>query len=255
MRRKPWADEELHSVSYFVPEPAALRGKWREAFSNENPIHLELGCGKGRFLAQLACGNPQINYIGVDIKSAVLGLAKRNIERIYGEAGRKPDNVRILSQDIERIFLMLSPEDPVERIYINFCNPWPKPKHKKKRLTHPRQLLHYREFLVPGGEIWFKTDDASLFEESLAYFAQMGFSIQYLTRDLHQSGFSGNITTEHEEMFSSQGIPIRFLIARKEELPPGGSGQGSVEKINPQVQVAGESDPQQIGKEKEPCRP
>ena len=102
----------------------------------------------------------------------------------------------------------------MERIYINFCNPWSqKAKHRKRRLTHPRQLEQYKTFLAPGGEIWFKTDDDSLFADSVHYFEECGFSIRYQTLDLHHSGFEGNIPTEHEAMFSEQGIPIKFLIA------------------------------------------
>lgn len=112
----------------------------------------------------------------------------------------------------------------MDRIYINFCNPWPKKKHKKKRLTYPRQLFSYQEFLKDGGEIWFKTDDDELFEESLEYFKLCGFTQKYLTRDLANSGFAENILTEHEKMFMEQGIPIKFLIAqnhgRISQLPP-----------------------------------
>ena len=112
----------------------------------------------------------------------------------------------------------------VDRIYINFCNPWPKKKHKKKRLTYPRQLFFYQEFLKNGGEIWFKTDDDELFEESLTYFNMCGFTQEYITYDLAASGFAENIVTEHENMFMEQGIKIKFLIAknhgRVSALPP-----------------------------------
>jgi len=131
------------------------------------------------------------------------------------------DNVLLTCFNIEQIEKVMDKNDCVERIYINFCNPWPKNKHHKKRLTHTRQLMKYREFLKENGEIWFKTDDDPLFDASLEYFKESGFSIKYLTRDLHQSGFAGSYSTEHERMFSSQGIPIKFLIAVKEkEVPP-----------------------------------
>lgn len=103
----------------------------------------------------------------------------------------------------------------MDRIYINFCNPWPKKKHKKKRLTYPRQLFSYQEFLKDGGEIWFKTDDDELFEESLEYFKLCGFTQKYLTRDLANSGFAENILTEHEKMFMEQGIPIKVFDCTK----------------------------------------
>ena len=115
--------------------------------------------------------------------------------------------------DIERIPMILDKKDKIERIYINFCNPWPKGKHRKKRLTHTRQLEKYKKFLKHGAEIWFKTDDDELFEESLEYFKESNLEIKYITYDLHSSGFEGNVTTEHEEMFTAQGIKTKFLIA------------------------------------------
>ncbi|MGL4773786.1 MAG: tRNA (guanosine(46)-N7)-methyltransferase TrmB, partial [Clostridium sp.] len=102
------------------------------------------------------------------------------------------------------------------RIYINFCNPWPKERHKKRRLTHNRQLEKYKTFLRPEGEIWFKTDDDPLFEESLEYFKESGFNIEYITYDLHKSGFKGNVVTEHEKMFTGMGIKTKFLIAKQQ---------------------------------------
>lgn len=171
------------------------------------------------FLAQLAVQHPEINYIGVDIKSEVLACARRNLTASYDAAGLPVDNVALFSQDIERISMVLSTEDVVDRIYINFCNPWPTGSRHKKRLTHSKQLAHYREFLRPGGkdrpwgEIWFKTDDDALFQDTLTYFAHSGFSIRYLTWDLYASGFIGNIATEHEQMFVKEEIPIKFCIA------------------------------------------
>jgi len=108
---------------------------------------------------------------------------------------------------------MLDEKDVIERIYINFCNPWPKDRHKKRRLTHTRQLQKYKKFLKSGAEIWFKTDDDELFEESLEYFKECNLEIKYITYDLHASGFEGNVSTEHEEMFTAQGIKTKFLIA------------------------------------------
>ena len=111
--------------------------------------------------------------------------------------------------------LILDKADKVERIYINFCNPWPRGKHRKKRLTHTKQLEKYKEFLVPGGEIYFKTDDDELFESSLHYLEESGFSIVSKTYDLHnETVFEKNIETEHEKMFSEQGIKIKALIAK-----------------------------------------
>ena len=127
----------------------------------------------------------------------------------------KPKNVIITRFDIERINLILDKKDEVERIYINFCNPWPKGKHRKKRLTHSKQLEKYKQFLKPNGEIYFKTDDDGLFESSLIYFEESGFEIIKKTYDLHiEPIFERNIETEHEKMFSDQGIKIKALIAK-----------------------------------------
>ena len=120
-----------------------------------------------------------------------------------------------MAQEIALISDMLDEEDKISRIYINFCNPWPKERHKKRRLTHTRQLENYRKFLVDDGEIFFKTDDDTLFEESLEYFKEANFNIEFITYDLHNSEFEGNVMTEHERMFTEQGIKTKFLIARK----------------------------------------
>ncbi|MCI9069775.1 tRNA (guanosine(46)-N7)-methyltransferase TrmB [Clostridium sp.] len=214
MRRKPWARPELESCKFFIQKPSEYKGKWEEFFNNNNPIYMELGCGKGTFMAVHASENPNINYITVDIKDEVLVLAKRNIEEAYKKVGSEINNVALMSQEILLIDDMLSEDDIIERIYINFCNPWPKERHKKRRLTHTRQLEKYKRFLKKGSEIWFKTDDDELFEESIEYFKESNLEIKYITYDLHNSGFEGNVTTEHEDMFTAQGIKTKFLIAK-----------------------------------------
>lgn len=115
----------------------------------------------------------------------------------------------------------MSEQDTVERIFINFCNPWPRPRHFKKRLTHPRQLEKYKAFLQPAGEIWFKTDDDMLFRHSRQYFLDCGFAIRWETWNLADSGMAGNIRTEHEDMFEAEGIPIKALIAVRLERDDG----------------------------------
>ena len=146
----------------------------------------------------------------------VLILAKRKVEAAYAAKGLAPDNVRVCTFDIERIAGVFGPEDRVGRIYINFCNPWSKNSSKKKhRLTHGRQLMAYRSYLEDGGEIWFKTDDDGLFEDTLKYLPACGYEITWQTRDLHQNEPDWNLRTEHEGMFTEQGIPIKALIARK----------------------------------------
>jgi len=216
IRFKPWARPELEASEFYRDNPEELKDKWIQEFKNkENPIHLELGCGKGNFISQLAVQNPSINYIAIDLVDAMLGLAKRKVEEVYNEQEKVLDNIILTRFDIERIMLILGKQDNIKRIYINFCNPWPKGQHRKKRLTHTRQLEKYKTFLAEGGEIYFKTDDDGLFESSLGYFEECGFEILAKTYDLHSEPiWENNIETEHEKMFSEQGIKIKALIAK-----------------------------------------
>ena len=159
--------------------------------------------------------NPDINYLAIDIKSEVLGLAKRNIEREYLEAERQIDNVLLTAYEIEIIQNILNEKDTIDRIYINFCNPWPKARHNKKRLTHPKQLEKYKIFLKPEGEIYLKTDDEHLFEASVKYLEESGFKIIAKTYNLKKEPiWENNIETEHEKMFEEQGISTKALIAK-----------------------------------------
>ena len=216
IRFKPWARPELEASKFYRDNPEELKEKWIQEFKNkENPIHLELGCGKGNFISQLAVKNLNTNYIAIDLVDAMLGLAKRKVEETYLEANEEIDNIILTRFDIERIMLILGKQDNIKRIYINFCNPWPKGKHRKKRLTHTRQLEKYKTFLAEGGEIYFKTDADELFQGSLGYFEESGFEIIAKTYDLHaQPIWENNIETEHEKMFSEQGIKIKALIAK-----------------------------------------
>ena len=186
MRFKPYAHDELMAADFHVHEPLIWGGKWHGQYARpEQPFVLELGCGKGGFLSQLACAHPENNYLGIDITDKVLILAKRKIEAAYTEAGRPIDNVKIMSTDIERIKGVITTEDTVSRIYINFCNPWSKNgSSHKHRLTYPRQLINYREFLRDGGEIYFKTDDDDLFRDSLEYFPASG-SFSWRSKVIH----------------------------------------------------------------------
>ena len=219
IRYKKWARPELEASKFYEDNPEEWKGKWKNHFKNPNlPFYLELGCGKGQFISKLAVENQNINFLAIDLVDAMLGLAKRNIENEYKEKNIEPENVLITRFDIERILLILDKNDKVDRIYINFCNPWPKGKHRKKRLTHTRQLEKYKEFLVDGGEIYFKTDDDDLFNSSLKYFEESGFKILKKTYDLHNENiFEKNIETEHEKMFSEQGIKIKALVAKKQK--------------------------------------
>ncbi|MCI8276335.1 MAG: tRNA (guanosine(46)-N7)-methyltransferase TrmB, partial [Clostridia bacterium] len=142
-------------------------------------------------------------------------LSKRNIEKAYNF--QNPENLFLIRQNVELIQKVFSKEDNINRIYINFCNPWPKEKHKKRRLTHTKQLENYKTFLSENdAEIYFKTDDDELFEDSLKYLEESGFEIMTKTYDLHNEPiFEINIMTEHEEMFSEEGIKIKALIAKR----------------------------------------
>ena len=213
MRKKPWARPELEACEFFIKEPTSNKGKWKEFFKHEAPIFLELGCGKGSFIAQIASQNRNINFIAVDIKDDMLGYARRKLEEAYN--GEKIQNVALMPYDIERIGDVFSEEDTIDRIYINFCNPWPRPRHRKKRLTHTRQLEKYRLFLKDGGEIHFKTDDDYLYKDSLNYFKEAGFEILENIEDLEKAPDKQNYVTEHETMFMEQGIKIKKIVAKK----------------------------------------
>lgn len=213
IRRKAWARPELESCRFCLEYPYQYKYCWRDIFNNARPIHLELGCGKGIFISKLARDNKLINYVGIDIKSEMLAIAKRNIENYYASKSLSVDNIYLFSYDIRRINYIFSTMDNVRRIYINFCNPWPKPRHYKNRLTHPRQLSQYVEFLEKGSEIWFKTDDDELFTDSINYFKSIQFNFSYITYDINEFKLAKNIATEHERIFINQGKKIKFLIA------------------------------------------
>ncbi len=212
IRKKPWARPELAVCPYYIDDPAALKGRWQERFGARRPLHLDLGCGKGVFLAPLARQNSGVNFLGIDLSHDILGVARRNIEAAYGEEA--PDNVLITYFNIEQLGEILSPEDGVERLYINFCNPWPAARGHKKRLTHTRQLEVYLPLLARGGEIWFKTDNDDLYLATKRYFTQAGLEIFLDEPDLAPDA-PGNILTEHELMFTAQGIRTKALRARK----------------------------------------
>lgn len=230
IRFKPWARKELETSPFYINNPKDYKNKWKTAFENNNEIRLELGCGKGNFISQASIQNPNINYIAIDLVDAMLGIAKRNIEVAYKirktmnkeeieneiEKQKNVKNVKLLRYDISNISEIFGKEDEIKRIYINFCNPWPKGKHHKKRLIFDRNLLEYKNFLK--GEIYFKTDDDKLFKASLEYFENAGYEVISKTYDLHkEENFwkdQINIETEHEKMFTAEGIKIKALIAK-----------------------------------------
>ncbi len=213
IRKKAWARPELKACRYFVEDPKAQRGRWNELFGAVRPLHLDLGCGKCVFLAEAAYLQRDVNFIGVDISLDILGVGRRNIAKRYGE--EEPDNVAIAAYNIERLPELFGETERAERIYVNFCNPWPCAGAHKKRLTHTRQLENYKKLMSEKGEIWFKTDNDDLYLATKRYFTEAGFEIFFDVKDLHQSGETENLTTEHELMFSAQGIPIKALRARR----------------------------------------
>lgn len=213
IRKKHWARPNLEACDFFIENPMEMMGRWHGAFSKAQKIWLELGCGKGGFISQIGARNPDVNFIAVDIKDEMLVLAKQKIERAYADKNIPLNNVRLTAFEIMCIQKVFNHEDEIDRIYINFCNPWFKNRHKARRLTHPNQLNQYKIFLKNQGQIWFKTDNEPLFLDSLQYFQKSGFKITYMTEDLIKSDFMENIVTEHEKMFSEEGIPIKFLIA------------------------------------------
>lgn len=218
IRKKKWAEPELSVCDFFIKKPDEYAGKWQTAFKKEQPLYLEIGCGKGGFAGQLALSNPDKNIIALDIKIDMLGVGRRTIVKLFEENGKTQDdidNLVLVNYNVEQLDNIIKKEDAIDRLFINFCNPWPRDRHKKRRLTYFKKLEMYKSFLKKDAEIRFKTDDDGLFEESVEYFLQSGYEITYITRDLHASDVKDNIETEHEKMFSAEGIKIKYLVAKQ----------------------------------------
>ena len=191
---------------YFIPNPNEFKGKWHEIFGNNNPIHIEIGMGKGRFLCELAAINPDINYIGIEKFTSVLLRASEKLAEL------DLNNIKIINIDAIDLCDYFD-KDEITRIYLNFSDPWPKNAHAKRRLTSNRFLPLYQNVLNTDGEIHFKTDNRKLFEFSLESLTEYGLSLKNISLDLHHSDFEGNIMTEYEEKFSAFG-PIYRLEAK-----------------------------------------
>ena len=209
MRKKPNLVPRMERcAATLITDPEALRGHWLEHFPGHQALQLELGCGKGRFTADTAAQNPDIFLAAIEkVPDAMVVGMERVTERGL-------ENVRFLDRDAANLLDMFAPGE-VSRIYINFPDPWKKSRQHKRRLTYAGFLALYANVLPLGGEIWFKTDDDDLFRDSLSYFPAAGFEITWQTFDLHKNEPDWNLRTEHEGMFSEQGIPIKALIARK----------------------------------------
>lgn len=205
--------EVVAANEYVVHEPEKLKGQWRTLFGNNAPIHIEIGMGKGKFIIELAERNPEINYIGIEKYSSVLlrALEKRQ------EAELK--NLFFIRFDAEYINEIFG-EQEVDRIYLNFSDPWPKDRHAKRRLTSKEFLSRYNRLLKEDGEVMFKTDNRMLFDFSLEEAKIAGWELREVTFDLHHSEYAeGNIMTEYEEKFSAMGNPIHRLVASRNIKP------------------------------------
>ncbi|EDS76200.1 tRNA (guanine-N(7)-)-methyltransferase [Clostridium botulinum C str. Eklund] len=210
LRKKWWARPELEASPIFksLDEARELKGNWKSEFKNNNDIYLELGCGRGGFAVQVANKFNDKNLISIDLKDEVLVYALKNIENA------ELTNVRLIAMNIGMISEIFD-ENEISRIYINFCNPWPKDRHNKRRLTHTRFLTEYKKFIKSGTEVHFKTDDLDLFNDSLVYFEESNFELLYKTYDLHNSDYADeNLMTEYESKFKEKGIKSKFLIAK-----------------------------------------
>lgn len=207
LRNVTGSREVIAANEFIVHDPESLKGKWKELFGNENPIHIEIGMGKGKFLIQLASENPDINYIGIEKYSSVL------IRAVEKRKEQELNNLWLIRFDAEYINDIFA-ENEINRIYLNFSDPWPKDRHAKRRLTSKEFLARYDKFLHPEGEVIFKTDNSELFAFSLEQVDIADWKLRNHTYDLHHSEYAeGNVMTEYEERFSSMGNPIHRLVS------------------------------------------
>ena len=207
LRNVPGARETIIENQFSIQEPEQKKGKWAEVFGNDHPIHIEVGMGKGQFIIEMAKRNPEINYIGIEKYSSVLVRAVEKLEDF------EQNNLRLICMDAENIEEVFD-KDEVDRIYLNFSDPWPKDRHAKRRLTSTRFLERYNNILTPEGRVMFKTDNKDLFDFSLEQVEEAGWILENHTYDLHHSEYNeGNVMTEYEEKFSAKGNPICRLVA------------------------------------------
>ena len=211
LRNIPGADEIVSNSAFCIQNPTNLKDNWHNFFGNDNPIHIEVGMGKGRFIMDLATLNPNINYIGIERYTSVLLRAVQKMDE------NPLDNVHFLCIDAATLPEIFG-KDEVDRIYLNFSDPWPKDRHARRRLTSSDFLNRYDQFLSPNGRIEFKTDNQDLFTFSLQEIEESEvWHLDAFTRDLHNDSAlnQGNVMTEYEEKFSSIGNPICKLIASR----------------------------------------
>ena len=208
VRNRKGATELLEAnPQYVVLNPEDAKGKWHEIFGNDHPIHIEVGSGKGAFITGMAKANPEINYIGIDIQKSVLSYA---LDKVL-EAD--VPNIKLLWVDGDSLTNYFE-DGEIDRLYLNFSDPWPKKRHEKRRLTYKTFLDTFKQILPERGEIHFKTDNRGLFEYSLVSFSQYGMTLKGVWLDLHDSDFEGNVMTEYEKKFSSKGQVIYRVEAQ-----------------------------------------
>lgn len=220
LRNIPRADSVLASSPQVIKNETTYFGRWHQLLGNDNPIHIEIGMGKGQFLLQLAAKNPQINYIGIERYSSVLLRAVEKYEELSAKdkaTNPVPTNIHFICMDATEIQQVFAPGE-VEKIYLNFSDPWPKARHARRRLTSRQFFARYHKILTSEGTVEFKTDNRPLFDFSLEELSESTtFQEIAHTFDLHhdQSMNQGNIMTEYEAKFSAQGNPICKLIAKR----------------------------------------
>ena len=208
VRNRKGASELLEAnPQYVVLDPESAKGQWRELFGNDNPIHIEVGSGKGGFITGMAKAHPDINYIGIDIQKTVLSYA---LDKVL--AADVP-NVKLLWVDGDSLTNYFE-DGEIDLLYLNFSDPWPKKKHEKRRLTYKTFLDTFKQILPDQGQIHFKTDNRGLFEYSLVSFSQYGMTLLGVWLDLHASDVEGNVMTEYEAKFSSKGQVIYRVEAQ-----------------------------------------
>ncbi|MBB6452159.1 tRNA (guanine-N7-)-methyltransferase [Salirhabdus euzebyi] len=202
MRNKPWADDFMEENNHIVEtSPFSHKGSWKNMFQNENPIHLEIGSGKGQFIANMAKQHLDINFIGMEkVKSVIVNAIEKVKET-------EVTNVRLVNENAEDLRELFTVNE-IDKLYLNFSDPWPKARHEKRRLTYRTFLEQYQHILKPNGEIVLKTDNMQLFEYSVVSFSQYGMRLEEVTLDLNNIDDPLNVMTEYEEKFSSLGQPI-----------------------------------------------
>lgn len=207
------ADPAIQESEYCISDYDKVKGNWNSIFGNDNPIELEIGMGKGRFIMELAKRNPDKNFVGMERYSSVLYRALQKVEAME----EKPTNLRFICEDA-RLLPDIFEKNEISKVYLNFSDPWPKDRHAKRRLTSHTFLDVYAKVLEPGREIHFKTDNRDLFDFSVESIKEYnGFELEAVTYDLHNDSVlnNGNIMTEYEEKFSSKGQAICKLIAER----------------------------------------